>query len=439
MKLADIFCDNMVLQRGDNTFIFGTGSGNGVIEFLDNKIEFKSENDRFVVLLPTLKAGDVFDITVTLGEEKQIIKNVIVGDVYIAGGQSNMAFTLGDTVNIEFHNNPDIRYYCEPTTVDADMNIMRVNKGWRLFEGEDVLDFSAVAYYFAIKLNKKTGVPVGILACNMGASAIQSWVSKETSQKEVFKEALKHHDEKRELYKINFNNWLYYNKLLNVVPYTAKAVLWYQGEHNTEIGEAEKYCGMLKELIYNWRDIWNCNFPFYIVQLMPFLTNHCYSDWAMVRNEQLKASKTIEDVYMVTMFDTGEANDIHPKNKKCVGEALSNAVMNTLFGFNEIEYCGPIVESCIKNGNTAEITFSHADGLRLDCIWFIDTYVYDKNGIHYEVNGRTATGEISGNKLYITWNDDIEAVGMKMGYWNTPMHKLKNSSGYLASPFNIEF
>lgn len=439
MKLADIFCDNMVLQRGDNTVIFGTGNGKGIIEFLNNRIEFEAKNDKFVVLLPTLKAGDTFDINVTLGEEKQVIKNVIVGDVYIAGGQSNMAFALGDTVNIEFYNNSNVRYYCEPTTVDVNMNVTCVNKGWRLCHGEDVLNFSAVAYYFATNLNKKTKIPVGIVSCNMGASAIQSWVSNETSQKEIFSEALKHHDEKRELYKINFNNWLYYNKLLNIVPYTAKAVLWYQGEHNTEIGEAEKYCGMLKELVFNWREQWNCNFPFYIVQLMPFLTNHNYSDWAMLRDQQLKASKTIEDVYMVTIFDTGEADDIHPKNKKCVGDALSNAVMNTLFGLKEIEYCGPIVESCNVNENTAEIVFSHAEGLRLDCTWFIDTYVYDKNGVHYEVNGRTANGRISENKLYITWNGDIEATGVKMGYWNTPMHKLKNSAGYLASPFNIKF
>ena len=439
MKLADIFCDNMVLQRGSNTLIYGNGRGKGAVEFLNHKIEFESVNEKFMVTLPELKGGEVFDLTIALDGEKTVIKNVIAGDVYIAAGQSNMGLRLGEVGETDICENSEFRYFNEPNDASDNMVVSYKNNGWQMCKSDSAKEFSALAYYFAMKLNKETGVPIGIISCNKGASRIHSWVPKDITKKQIFAQSLKLHDETDELYKFNFNNWLYYNKLVNIVPYTVKAVLWYQGESNTGIGEADNYCGMLKELIEHWRSLWNCNLPFYIVQLMPYLTNPDFSDWAKVREEQEKASKIIPNVYMTTLFDTNESDNIHPKNKRCIGEALKNAVLNTLFGYQEMEYSGPIVNECNRNGNTAELSFTHARGMMLDCTWFMDTYLFDKNGKHYEVNGRTVEGRIEGNKLYITWNTDIEPVGVEMGYWNVPMHKLKNDSGYLASPFKLYF
>ncbi len=439
MKLCDIFCDNMMLQRGSETLIYGEADAKGYIEIMGKTIEFSAENGKFKVVLPELKAGDSFDMTISLGEEKRVIKNILVGDVFVAAGQSNMEMCVADTFETDTKSNPNIRYFREGTDFDGNGNMSDSSQGWRICEKEDALSYSAVAYHFAQRLNGETGVPVGIISCNMGSSGIQTWVPEEITSKPVFAPTMRLKQDKYQLYKFNLNNTLYYNKLLKIVPYTAKGVLWYQGESNTQVGEGVNYLGMLKELITHWRSLWNKELPFYVVQLMPFLTNPDYNDWALVRDAQLKASKTIPNVYTVTMFEVKDLFDIHPKNKQCVGEALANAIMNTLFGLEDMEYCGPVAESCSISGNTVEITFSHAKGMWLDHTWFEDLYIYDEEGMSYEVNGRTADFKIEGNKLIVTWDDEINPIGIKMGYWNIPKHKLRNDSGYLASPFNMLF
>lgn len=439
MTLGDIFCDNMMLQRGCETIIYGEGNGNGYIEITGKTISFSTQNGKFKVVLPELKAGENFDMTISLDGDTRIIKNILVGDVYIAAGQSNMEMSVVNTFETETESNPDIRYFAEGTNIDENGNISYSNKGWRICDKEDALSYSAVAYHFAQRLNTKTGVPVGIISCNKGASGVQTWVPEEVTLKPFFATTMRLKQDKYQLYKFNLNNCLYYNKLLKIVPYTVNGVLWYQGESNSIVGEAENYLEMFRELVEHWRSLWNKELPFYVVQLMPYLSNPDYSDWATVRDAQIKASKTISNVYTVTMVEVKDLLDIHPKNKKSVGEALANAVMNTLLGLKNIEYSGPVAESCTIYGNTAEITFSHANGMWLDHTWFEDLYIFDKEGINYEVNGRTADFNINENKLVITWDDEIKPIGIKMGYWNIPKHKLKNESGYLASPFKILF
>ena len=433
MKLAEIFCDNMVLQQGNRTEIFGEGEGVGCIEFLNHKIDFTA-NGHFSVILPPLTAGDSFDMTISLGEESVTVKNILVGEVFLAGGQSNMELTLNDTEKIGICDMPNVRCY---KVFAPDDECFGENR-WQICCG-DVSNISAVAYYFAQRLNAETGVPVGIISCNRGGSRIHSWVPEEVTQKEVFKNSLMLHSPIDELYSFNLDNYLYKNCLLPIAPYTVKGVLWYQGESNAVIGEAEHYCGMLSELISHWRGLWKAELPFYVVQLMPYIANPWYADWATVRAQQEKASKTIPNVYMTTLFDTGEAYEIHPTKKKCVGTALANAVLNTLCGRCDLEYSGPVISEWKKSGNTAELTFTHAKGLKLDFDWFAETYIYDENGIHFEVNGRTASAEIKDNKIFVSWIDGINPVGIKMNYWNGATPRLINDSGYFVSPFDVVF
>ena len=431
MKLAEIFCDNMILQSGNGTQIFGEGEGKGFIAFKDTRIEFETENGKFLVVLPYLEAGDCFDMIISIGDESVAINNILVGEVFIAAGQSNMELSLANAENVGVCDLSKVRVFKVRASDERE-------NGWQTCS-DDVSNISAVAYYFAQRLYSEVDVPIGIISCNQGASRIQTWVSKEISQKAVFEKSLVIHNKEEELYEFNLNNFLYYNMLLKIVPYTVKGVLWYQGESNAVKGESENYCGMFSELVALWRSIWNCNFPFYTVQLMPFIQGPWLADWATVRAQQEMASKIIPDVYMVTLFDTGESNEIHPKKKRCVGIALADCVLKTLFDRVGLEYSGPLLKKWEKDGNTAKLIFEHATKLILDCDRFLDTYVYDGTGQHYEVNGRTVTARIEGNRLIVEWGDNIEPIGIKMGYWNAPCHKLKNECGYLASPFDVRF
>ena len=133
IKLAEIFSDNMMLQRGLKTLVYGEGdNGKGYIKIHDKTIEFVCENGKFEVVLPELKAGDNFDMTICLGSDTRIIKNILVGDVYIAAGQSNMELQVLDTFEIETEDNLNIRYFDEGTKVDGNGIVTHSDEGWRI-------------------------------------------------------------------------------------------------------------------------------------------------------------------------------------------------------------------------------------------------------------------------------------------------------------------
>ena len=432
MKLAEIFNDNMVLQRDKEICIFGCGEGELEIEFCGKVYSFISKGDNFKFYLPPHTAGGPFDMKVKINGEESIIKNILIGDVYIAAGQSNMELTLKDTADIEYFNNENIRLFTEPNSVDEENKPIHNSPDWMICENKAANNFSAIGYYFANKLQKHSGVPVGIISCSKGASRVDAWTAPEYVNTEHYQEMQKVRHNDYHYYKFNHNSYLYNNKLLNIVPFTNSGVLWYQGESNRGNEESVYYAEMLRIMINNWRDIWNDNLPFYIVQLMPYIDNPETSDWAMIRAQQEKASKTVDNTYLVTLVNTGESNEIHPVNKKTVANALANAVRSNQF--NEcVEYCGPVLESYSKTENGIELRFSHAEGLNIKGDKLCDFKVYSQSGEELPFETK-----ISDKTVSVLLTNNVILSKITLGYSNAPEHNLYNSSGYLASPFSIE-
>ena len=151
MYLAEVFGDHMVLQRDKEICIFGYGKGKGTIEFCGEKHSFISESDKFRIYLSPRKAGGPFEMKVTLNGVERVINDIMIGDVYIAGGQSNIEFCLGQTANIEYNFNKNIRFFTEPNSVDEEGNYIHFSSDWFICEGKAVDDFSAIGYYFALE------------------------------------------------------------------------------------------------------------------------------------------------------------------------------------------------------------------------------------------------------------------------------------------------
>ena len=318
MYLAEIFGDGMVLQRDKEICIFGYGEGSGNIEFCGKNYSFKSENQQFRVYLPPHNFGGPFDMTVTLNNKKQVLQDILIGDVYIAAGQSNMELTLKETANIEYFDNENIRFFTEPNSVDEDNNPIHNSSEWISCKDKKADNFSAIGYYFANELHKHTNVPIGVISCSKGASRVDAWTAPEyTSTEHYLKMQMVRHNDYH-YYKFNHNAYLYKNKLLNIVPFANSGVLWYQGESNRGNAESLYYAKMLEIMIKNWREIWNDNIPFYIVQLMPYNEKAELADWAKIRSEQELVSKTVNNTYLVTLVNTNESEQIHPVNKKTV-------------------------------------------------------------------------------------------------------------------------
>ena len=158
MYLADIFGDHMVLQRDREICIFGCGDGEGSIEFCGSRTDFASQNGTFRVYLSPQPAGGPYEMKVTLNGAERILHDIMIGEVYIAGGQSNMEFTLRETGDPERIDNSRIRFFTEPNDADETGRVMRHAAEWNTCEGAAVDSFSAIGYYFALALQKQTGV-----------------------------------------------------------------------------------------------------------------------------------------------------------------------------------------------------------------------------------------------------------------------------------------
>ncbi|MBO4934428.1 MAG: hypothetical protein J5441_04570 [Clostridia bacterium] len=428
MKLAEIFCDGMVLQRDREIRVFGSGKGEGKVDFLGRETRFTADGG-FVVTLPAASAGGPYEMRVTLGGEEAVIRDILVGDVYLASGQSNMALLLGEIGQEAYAETDAVRYFKEPHFPDDNLNPWLDFKGWEKCGKEASKGFSAVAYYFAAKLNAETGVPVGIVCSSIGASTVDAWTSPEVVNTPEYQAlvAVRHNDFFE--YKFNQNCWLYRHKLQPLIPYSFAGALWYQGESDRRVEEARNYDKMLAALINDWRGRFGYELPFYCVQIMPFNEPESEPAWAVIREGIEKASKSLDKTYMVTLFNTGEADNIHPTKKRGVGEALANAVLCRQFG-REVEYCGPVLEAVSVADGEAKLTFSHADGLRFE-------------GAPRDVYALLPDGEapaecaIADGAVFVKLPPD--AAGVSMGFRNAPEHNLYNSSGYLASPFRYCF
>lgn len=432
MRLAEIFGNGMVLQRDKEICIFGYGSGSGTIEFCGEQYSFTSKEDKFYVYLKPQKAGGPYDMTVTLSGKKQIISDILIGDVYIAAGQSNMELTLKGTAEIEYFTNENIRFFTEPNNVDKENKPIHNSADWIVCKEKKSDNFSAIGYYFANKLQEYSGVPVGVISCSKGASRVDTWTAPEYVNQESYLAMQTIRCGDYDYYKFNQNSYLYLNKLLNIVPFTNSGVLWYQGESNRGIVESIYYAEMLRIMINNWREIWNDNLPFYIVQLMPYIGNPEMSDWAMIRAQQEKVTKTVNNTYLVTLVNTGESDKIHPINKKVVSYELANAVKYAQFN-EAVEYCGPVLEKYECSQKEIKLTFSHADGLYIKDEKLCDFYVYAQNGeeLSFDI-------KIIDNNLSVLLTSDKIPYKIALGYANAPEHNLYNSSGYLASPFELK-
>lgn len=425
MKLADIFTDHMVLQRGKPIAVFGTGSGKGRVQLGENAVDFETE-DGFLVHLPAMEAGGPYTMTVTLNGETATLTDILVGDVYLAGGQSNMQFRMEESIDIPRIENHRVRVFTEGHSSDENRNQRYEYTPWQVATAENLQRFTAIGYDVGRMLQEELHVPIGIVSSNLGASRVDAWTAPETVNAPDYQQMLgnKHWD--WHYYKFNQDSWCYQTKLLPLVPYGIAGVLWYQGESNRLEEEAVHYHTLLSRLIDNWRDLWGENLPFYIVQIAPFADTP-ENDWPHIRQGQEWVAKHVPGAYLCTLVHTGEADNIHPTKKHRLAEELTAAVLTNAFGLNR-EYCGPVYDTVEKTADGIRITFTHADGLHFDGDP-ADLTVYDAEGTPLPY-----TAQVAENALLIT------AAGVsriEMGFCNAPTHNLYNESGLLASPFSI--
>jgi sialate O-acetylesterase len=466
--------DNMVLQADADPALWGSAKPEEkiTIAFAGKTFHGIAQPDgRWVIHLGRLKAGTISDLSIQ-GENQLLLKNVAVGEVWVCSGQSNMTFPLDKSLDSENtiaeSNNPNIRMFT--VALNASNKPLDYAIGnWAISNPKSCKSFSAVGYYFAHDLEKKLGVPIGIIEAGWGGTTAQAWVSSETltanldfaskfwikpwSSEEKLKNDIDDFQHKsgdwlnacaraenskakippRPLIPKNIQSvpsCLFNAMIKPLTPMTIRGVIWYQGESNAY--DPITYRKLFPALISDWREHWHLgNFPFLFVQL-PNFAKAPPNSWALIREDQL-LSLHLPETAMVTTIELGNPNDIHPKNKQPVGERLALAALNTVYKEN-IEDSGPVFDHLEVQGTNLICTFKHAEHLKskpADQVAGFEISGPDHNFVK-------ANATIEGEKVVLNSPSVREPLHVRYGWDNSPDCNLFNGSGLPASPFRTD-
>lgn len=437
VKLPALFDDDMVLQRGQPVPVWGWADpGEEVSVFIagQTKAAKADVNGRWKLTLDELKVGDPLTMTVKDSSGTTLIfKNVLVGEVWICSGQSNMVWGLAASENgkekVAKADHPTIRLFYIPE-VKALKSAKNVIAEWRLCTPKNVAEsgrgsFSGVAYYFGRQLNKELGVPVGLIQTAWGGTPAEFWTSRKTLNSNPKLKPLLH---KRD------SSSLYNGMIAPLAPFAIRGAIWYQGESN--VSRAHQYRTLFPAMIADWRSAWGQgDFPFGFVQIAPYrYGKQNPENCAELRDAQLFTLKTVPNTGMAVTMDIGNVSNIHPTNKLDVGKRLALWALATVYG-RDVVYSGPIYKSMTVEGNKIRLAFDHigggliaSDGKPLS---YFTIAGEDKKFV-------SAAAEIDGDSIIVHAEGVANPVAVRFGWRDDATPNLANKAGLPASPFRTD-
>lgn len=366
LSVARTFGDHMVLQRNRENQIAGKVSSNKKVSVSFNDKTYHSqadENGHWSIHLPAMSAGGPYTIQIKTDNEALEIKDILFGDVYLASGQSNMAFELKKAMGADSLNQinaPKVRLFKNSNLVQTNpvswdlQTLDKINKlnfftgSWSLPTSENKADFSAIAYAFAVEIASKTNIPIGIVELDVPGSNTESWIDRATLEQDNLFATYIHNwrksdfiqdfcrnrsDQNLALAKAKYQRHPYdpgFNFEAGLVHWLNTqftGILWYQGESNAHNIELHEH--LFTTLISSWRQNFKQNLPFYYVQLSSINR----PSWPRFRDSQRKLNQQLKNTYMAISSDAGDALDVHPKNKIIIGNRLAKLALEHEYKF----------------------------------------------------------------------------------------------------------
>jgi sialate O-acetylesterase len=482
VRLPSILSDNMVLQGGDMAPIWGWADPNEEIHVTVSwgaaeRTIHAGDDGKWMFKLTAPEVGGPYEMTFK-GNNAVTIKNILVGEVWLCSGQSNMEMAVRSAANAEQEiaaaAYPKIRLFTVQRKVAEKPQDNCVGK-WVECSPETVGSFSAVGYFFGRELHKELNLPVGLIHSSWGGTPAEAWTSPVTLETDfVFEPIVKRHKEAlatypkaKEQYEQKMEQWrkdadkatadgkpepprpqlplgpnnpnspgvLYNGMIAPLVPYRICGVIWYQGESNAD--RAYQYRELFPDMIKSWWNAWpQGGFPFLFVQLANWRQikpEPSPSDWAELREAQSMALD-LRDTGMAVTIDIGDANNIHPKNKQEVGRRLALWALAKTYGKNVV-YSGPLYRSFEQDGSKIILHFDHTDG-----------------GLIARDGGPLKGFAIAGQDQAFVWADAIvegdtvvvsservaEPIAVRYAWADNPVCNLYNKAGLPASPFRTD-
>lgn len=481
VTISSIFSDHMVLQRDMEIPVWGTADeGEEVtIQLADQTAVCVAAGGKWNVKLKPIPAGGPHNLTIK-GKNTLTIADVLIGEVWICSGQSNMVWAIKDSFEPQavISNSADdgLRLITVPR-VSKDEPQNAIEAKWEACGPANIEAFSAVGYYFGKHLRETLKVPVGLINTSFGGTPAEAWTSREKLESipELasailgnYKQAVDGYPMALAKYKEDLSKWqeeaakakaegkpdppaprgpvdpstnpqrpcgLYNAMIAPLVPFAIRGAIWYQGESNAD--RAQQYATLFPAMIQDWRARWGQgDFPFFFVQLAPFMRivkEPGDSAWAELREAQRLTSIRVPNTAMAVITDVGEELDIHPRKKKEVGDRLALAARKLAYG-ESIIYSGPTFKELKIDGNKAIIHFDNLGG---------GLVAKDGPLVGFTIAGSdnkffNATAEIVGDTIVVQAPEVPAPVHVRFGWANFPVVNLWNQAGVPASPFRTD-
>lgn len=468
-KLPNIFSDGMVLQQGQENKIWGRDNPGQAIAIAIGDHQLSVTTDaagNWSAKLPALPVGGPHILTVA-GSSARIVRDVLVGEVWVCSGQSNMQWWVKASNDPDLEkiaaNFPKIRMINFPQVGAQEPIWSHDDRKWQVCSPETIDDFSAVGYYFARQLHQTTGVPIGMINNAWGGSACEAWINRdvlnasprfqrlmdnwkanETRHQELNTKTDRNEQEEKDFKNLGNNMRgnqrpanIYNGVLKSHLGYGIRGAIWYQGESNA--GRAYQYRDLFPLMIQNWRDEWGQgDFPFYWVQLADFMAEKSEpadSAWAELREAQTMTMDRLPNTGQAVIIDIGEGKDIHPMNKVDVGRRLARWALAKQYNI-PIEYQSPRYASMQEDGDGIVLTFNHIpNGWR----------PFDVN----EPVGFTIAGEdkkfypaeakiLDGGKIRVSSSKVSKPMSVRYAWADNPICNMYSKAGLPLTPFRTD-
>ena len=438
VRLPAVIGSHMVLQQKSDVTIWGWCDAG-------EKIKLKttwdtttyntvgSSSARWSLQVKTPVGGGLYQITID-GNNKTILDDVLVGEVWLCSGQSNMEMSVswGIPYADEVANATDknIRFFYIPRTT-AEYPQDDVKAEWVVCNPDDMKRFSAAAYFFGKTLRQNLNVPVGLINASWGGTPAEVWTPVEAIDNNA---ALKN-----AAAKLSPSSWwpvtpaLNYNAMIYpIIKYTIAGAIWYQGEANVKT--ASTYTELLSTMIKSWRKAWQKDFPFYYVQIAPYAGYGENSSSAFLREAQTKALATPNTGMIVTTDLVDNINDIHPKMKKEVGIRLANYALSETYGKQGLVYKSPSYKNMKVEKDRIRIYFDNADkGLMTKDKTINEFFIAGD-----DQNFLPANAKIEKNTV-VVWSDSVKKpIAARFAFRNASLPNLFSKEGLPVVPFRTD-
>ncbi len=377
LEIPAIFADHMVLQQHTQAPLWGRttpGTRVQLVASWDGEPQYCTarKDGTFRIDLATPEAGGPFTITVEAGLSRRVLQDVLIGEVWLGSGQSNMEMSVGDTApgyrgvvnwqqEVAAANHPQIRLFTVENKAAASAQT-DLRGTWQVCTPDSAHRFSATAFFFGKRLHHELRVPIGLIAADWGGTPAESWTSPQALQAHGgFTTQLAALTDPATAAKVNAHTpgALYQGMIAPLVPYALAGWLWYQGESNRT--RAAQYETLFPALIRDWRAHWGKELPFFFVQIAPYAYANDRGEAAALRAAQAKA-RSLPATGMAVTMDIGNPKDIHPANKQEVGHRLVRLALAKVYGRSEVVCEGPEIQQAEFGTQAITLRFHGAHG-----------------------------------------------------------------------------